>query len=257
MFVHESRQYSSEVLNHATQSTTWHGNCHTHTSRGNNTSFRRALSRIIILSTVLTFFAMTIPLHAQTEWKDRYVTLAENDQIEPAIARPAQDAFTVIVWEDYRNGESDIYAQMIDNNSGLPMWSPPDGVPVCTAVGEQRNPVASYDTLNGVIITWEDYRTRMYAPIVDSTAREIYAHRLSLTDGSCDPVWILHQAAWQSQQTRTQLHVTYASPAHRKERTLFGRTTGIPRAIRTSTIVMSTFSTFSVRQRLGPWAVPG
>jgi hypothetical protein len=83
----------------------------------------------------------------------------------------------------------DIYAQKIDNQSGLPMWSPADGVPVCTHAGLQRNPVAGYDSLGGVIIAWEDFRARLNGPIVDSTASEIYAHRISLADGSCDATW--------------------------------------------------------------------
>jgi hypothetical protein len=121
--------------------------------------------------------------------KDRYGTLAVGDQLNPSIARPAQDDFTVIVWEDERDGEKDIYAQKIDNASGLPLWKPYDGVPVCTNAGVQRNPVAGYDSLGGVIISWEDFRTRQNAPIVDSTASEVYAHRIRLTDGSCDPTW--------------------------------------------------------------------
>ncbi|PLX26059.1 MAG: hypothetical protein C0600_11265 [Ignavibacteria bacterium] len=111
------------------------------------------------------------------------------DQLNPQLARPAQADFTVIVWEDERNGEKDIYAQMIDNASGLPLWKPYDGVPVCTAVGVQRNPVAGHDSLGGVIIAWEDYRTSSPAPVTIHTVSEIYAHRLLLGDGSCDPVW--------------------------------------------------------------------
>jgi hypothetical protein len=96
---------------------------------------------------------MTASMQAQTEWKDRYVSIDVGDQLNPSIARPAQDDFTVIVWEDEREGEKDIYAQKIDNASGLPLWKPYDGVPVCTASGVQRNPVAGYDSLGGVLIT--------------------------------------------------------------------------------------------------------
>lgn len=135
----------------------------------------------------LLALCMSVPmaLHAQTNMKDRYVTLAPGDQITPSIARPAQDAFTIVVWES----EGDIMAQRIDNASGLPMWYPPDGVEVCTAPGRQCVPVAAYDSLDGVIVAWVDYRTRLNAPIVDSTGCEIYAHRLAIDDGSLDANW--------------------------------------------------------------------
>jgi hypothetical protein len=118
------------------------------------------------------------------------VTLAANDQKNHSIARPSNADYTVIVWEDYRNGESDIYAQMIDNTNGIAQWFPIDGVPVCTAEGEQRNPRAAYDSLDGVIITWEDYRNDQATPFDALTNySEIYAARLDLTTGYCDQNW--------------------------------------------------------------------
>jgi hypothetical protein len=69
------------------------------------------------------------PAAAQTEWKDRPVTLAPGDQTGHSIARPARSAYTVVVWEDKRRGEYDIYAQMIDSATGLPVWGDVDGMP--------------------------------------------------------------------------------------------------------------------------------
>ncbi|MDX9759152.1 MAG: T9SS type A sorting domain-containing protein [Bacteroidota bacterium] len=126
---------------------------------------------------------------AQTEWKDRYVTLASGDQSKPVVAFPANDQYTVIVWEDFRDGEADIYAQKIDNVTGLALWDPIDGVPVCTEIGTQRNPHAAYDSLGGVIIVWEDYRDRHNSAILDSTVMDIYAHRLYLGNGGYDLNW--------------------------------------------------------------------
>ena len=122
---------------------------------------------------------------AQMQMKDRYVTVAPGHQITPSIARPSQDAFTIVVWES----EGDIMAQRIDNASGLPMWYPPDGVEVCTVAGRQCSPVAAYDSLGGVIVAWVDFSTRLNAPIVDSTGCEIYAHRLSIDNGARDANW--------------------------------------------------------------------
>jgi len=127
-------------------------------------------------------------LHAQTEWKDRSVTLAKEDQSVPSIARPTQVGSTIVVWEDARdlvNGP-DIYIQKMDDQTGLPMWIEPDGLPVCTAGGPQRNPVAAYDSLGGVIIAWEDYRNGYAA---------VYAVRLDAATGAVDPAWPVNGVA--------------------------------------------------------------
>ncbi len=115
-------------------------------------------------------------------WKDRYVTLARNEQNTASIAKPDTSAFVVVVWQDLRDSLEgyDIYAQMIETVNGLAVWSPIDGVPVCTVSGNQVNPRAAYDTLGGVIITWEDYRNGV---------AEIYAHRIDLATGRLDPNW--------------------------------------------------------------------
>ncbi|MFZ1731162.1 MAG: T9SS type A sorting domain-containing protein [Bacteroidota bacterium] len=121
----------------------------------------------------------------QTEVKDRYLPIAPNDQTNPSIARPSNTGFTIVVWEDSRDsGEirTDIYAQKIDNVNGLPMWLPVDGVPVCRAAYNQRNPRAAYDTLGHVFIVWEDGR-------VDSLNAAIFAQCLNVSNGSVATNW--------------------------------------------------------------------
>jgi hypothetical protein len=59
------------------------------------------------------------PAVAQTEWKDRPVTLAIDDQKNPQIALPADKDYTIIVWEDYRHGDADLYMQKIHNETGF------------------------------------------------------------------------------------------------------------------------------------------
>jgi hypothetical protein len=119
----------------------------------------------------------------------RSVSVAVGNQIAPVIAKPAQDGFTVIVWQDARDADDiNIFAQMLDNSTGLPLWVPPDGVPVCTAPGLQRNAVASFDSSGGVIICWEDFRNAQ-PPIDQHSISEIYAQRLLLIDGSPDATW--------------------------------------------------------------------
>jgi hypothetical protein len=137
---------------------------------------------------------------AQTEFKDRYVSIAKENQLKPAIARPTKLDVTVVVFEDERHASdrgSDIYIQCINNTTGLNLWiawdNPSDlvterfdGIAVCTAERDQRNPQAAYDGMDGVIVTWEDYRDELNGSMAD-----IYAQRFELSTGKRDPNWPL------------------------------------------------------------------
>jgi hypothetical protein len=90
----------------------------------------------------------------------------------------------IITWEDGRSGSLDIYAQRLDKN-GVPQWTA-NGVPVCTAAGDQRASEMHHGTVRmltsdgagGAIITWKDSRSGEWA---------IYAQRI---DGSGVPQWV-------------------------------------------------------------------
>jgi len=84
----------------------------------------------------------------------------------------------IIVWQDYRNGNYDIYAQRV-NSSGAVQWAA-DGVTVCTAPFDQFNLALVSDGLGGAILTWEDNRSN----IVDCP--DIYAQRIN---SSGAPLW--------------------------------------------------------------------
>ena len=64
-----------------------------------------------------------------------------------------------IVWQDARAGGSDywdIYVQRLNAN-GMPQWSG-NGLPVCTAGGDQQWPGIVTDGNGGAIIAWQDSR---------------------------------------------------------------------------------------------------
>ena len=67
-------------------------------------------------------------------------------------AEPFAPAFdgSVVVWQDRRNGESDIYARRFDRATGQPVG---DAFPVCTAPGYQTLPAIDGDT-----VVWQDSR---------------------------------------------------------------------------------------------------
>lgn len=86
-------------------------------------------------------------------------------QESPAIAAESSGDF-IIAWEDYRNGDCDIYAERYDA-SGTPLGS---NFKVNDDAGafEQCSPAISSDGSGNFVITWQDYRDGNY---------DIYAQR--------------------------------------------------------------------------------
>ena len=74
----------------------------------------------------------------------------------------------IIVWDDNRYGDADIYAQHVDS-AGTPQWLP-DGIPVCNAQWAQQYPQCVTDGNGGAIVVWQDERSTGYA---------VYGQRLS------------------------------------------------------------------------------
>jgi hypothetical protein len=76
----------------------------------------------------------------------------------------------IITWDDYRNGDADIYAQRLDSN-GVAQWAT-NGVAVCNKLLHQRGTKLISDGSGGAIIVWQD----SVAGAID-----IYAQRISGT----------------------------------------------------------------------------
>lgn len=75
---------------------------------------------------------------------------------------------TIVVWEDWRNGNQDIYAQKINVN-GYPMWED-NGVPVYQGEGDQYDPFLTGDDKGGAIFAWWDISTEDW---------DVFAQRLN------------------------------------------------------------------------------
>ncbi|MBK9471563.1 MAG: hypothetical protein IPO18_04675 [bacterium] len=73
----------------------------------------------------------------------------------------------IIVWHDIRSLNLDIYAQRVDA-AGEAKWAA-DGVAICTAAGDQTDPLIVSDDSGGAIIAWVDGR---------SGSLDIYAQRI-------------------------------------------------------------------------------
>jgi len=100
------------------------------------------------------------------------VCTVSGSQIYPDIAHVGYGT-VIIVWQDIRGVDSDIYAQGL-SAQGLKRWTT-SGVPVCTETGNQENPSLLPDGTHGAIITWHDFRSGSYS--------DIYAQRLDV-DGA-------------------------------------------------------------------------
>ena len=82
------------------------------------------------------------------------VCTASGTQEQPSITSDGAGG-AVIAWTDARNGK-DIYAQRLDQN-GNSLWSA-DGMVVCDAVEDQKEPKIVTDGSAGGIILWTDHR---------------------------------------------------------------------------------------------------
>jgi hypothetical protein len=80
----------------------------------------------------------------------------------------------IVVWEDKRAGNFDIYAQKV-NVLGNILW-PANGTLVCNTEFDQVDPVAAPDGTGGVIVAWSDYRGA-------SGFTDIYAQRIKWNGG--------------------------------------------------------------------------
>lgn len=87
----------------------------------------------------------------------------------------------IVVWQDDRNGNNDIYAQRVERN-GVLHW-PSSGVPICTQSAHQFAPIVVSDGAGGAIIAWQDNRNgaanpALYARRIDHSGNVLWA-----TDG--------------------------------------------------------------------------
>ncbi|NVM03021.1 MAG: hypothetical protein HWN67_11830, partial [Candidatus Helarchaeota archaeon] len=94
---------------------------------------------------------------APTSWIGNGIAIctASNTQRYPQICSNGSDG-AIMVWEDTRNGNYDIYVQKISSN-GTIHWDQ-DGVPICTDNDDQYDPRICSDGAGGAIITWRDWR---------------------------------------------------------------------------------------------------
>ncbi|MBI3194961.1 MAG: T9SS type A sorting domain-containing protein [Ignavibacteriae bacterium] len=98
------------------------------------------------------------------------ISESSNNQESPVMIEDGLGG-AIAAWQDHRSGTNyDIYVRRI-NSSGLGQWTA-NGVAICTASGDQLNPVLTSDGAGGAIIAWQDSRGGF-------GATDIYAQRIN------------------------------------------------------------------------------
>lgn len=129
--------------------------------------------------TSFDLYAQRVDAAGSPQWTPNGVaicTAAGNQRLsgDPGSVHVVSDGSggAYLAWVDYRNGNSDIYAQRI-GPGGASLWTA-NGEVVCTATGSQQSQVVALDTFtSGLFVVWEDYRS--------GTSYDVYAQRLTPT----------------------------------------------------------------------------
>ena len=121
-------------------------------------------------------YAQRLNENGEFQWTEHGIPVcsAPQNQESPVMVSDGAGG-AIIVWQDKRNGNNDIYAQRL-NSSGEMQWSA-DGIAVTAAAGNQNEPVAMSDNAGGIIVSWWDYRSD---PFADIYAQKINASGIRL-----------------------------------------------------------------------------
>jgi hypothetical protein len=118
----------------------------------------------------LDIYAQRVDANGHSLWNSYGVpvcTLSSTQSLTCMISDGLGGA--ILVWEDNRNGNYDIYAQKLSSD-GTPQWTA-NGIAISTAGYAQQLPVLVTDNSGGAIIAWQDYRT--------GGGADIYAQRVN------------------------------------------------------------------------------
>jgi hypothetical protein len=128
-------------------------------------------------------YAQHVNANGEIQWTGNGLAIcsAPGGQFRPALIGDGKGG-AIIVWDDERDiktNASDIYMQRIDSN-GTIQWMT-DGIPICTAPGNQIVPKLIDDGGGGAIITWTDGRAYIPNPddILIPDVEDIYAQRVN------------------------------------------------------------------------------
>ena len=116
-----------------------------------------AISKLLTPAVACAALMLAPATPARAQWTTNGVPVVafSGTQSNPVLVRDGAGG-VVIVWQDTRGGNYDIYAQRF-NGAGAALWGA-NGLLVCGATGSQVNPTGAPDGSGGVIIAWQDGR---------------------------------------------------------------------------------------------------
>lgn len=117
-----------------------------------------------------------------TQWAAAGVALGTMEPVGYDTSLPETPLFQLIpdnsggatvVWEDFRGGVTDLYAQRV-NDAGVPQWA--NATTVCTAADRQARPQLAADGVGGAVVVWQDRRNGsdydIYAQGITASGRQ-------------------------------------------------------------------------------------
>jgi hypothetical protein len=114
-------------------------------------------------------YAQRIDPDGNVLWTPNGVAVCTDPSYQYAPCAGADGSGGVIIaWEDFRNGNYDVYAQRLYSN-GNGVWTN-NGLAVCTETSGQYDPLIAVGHSQDAIIAWQDYR---------SAHADIYAQRVA------------------------------------------------------------------------------
>lgn len=103
-------------------------------------------------------FAQRIDSNGKKLWQENGVSVCTDPTLQDDFSAIADgNGGVIIVWEDWRSGNQDIYTQKISAD-GQPIWNQ-NGIPVFDAKGDQYDPTIVSDGEGGAIFVWWDIST--------------------------------------------------------------------------------------------------
>jgi len=93
-------------------------------------------------------YAQRVDANGRLLWDKEGIPVCTDPSLQDDVkAIPDSEGGAILAWEDWRNGNQDIYAQRIDGN-GKPVWTP-NGVPVYRGDDDQYDPFLATDGAGG------------------------------------------------------------------------------------------------------------